>query len=82
MEQFESEGRIVYTKTGTPRLKNYVKDLPGVPYQDVWTGPELWLNSGAKERIGYPTQKPIALLDRIVRSSSDPDDIVLGSVWQ
>jgi hypothetical protein len=60
-----------------PRLKIYVDDLKGVPYQDVWAKPELWLNSGAKERLGYPTQKPATLLDRIILASSNKDDTVL-----
>jgi hypothetical protein len=77
MEQLEKEGRIVYTKTGMPRLKIYVEDLKGVPLQDIWANPNLWLNSAAKERLGYPTQKPAALLERIISSSSNPGDVVL-----
>ena len=50
-------------------------DERGVRAGDVWTIPVL--NSQAKERLGYPTQKPLALLDRIVRASSRPDDVVL-----
>jgi hypothetical protein len=66
MLKLEAEGRIVYTRTGMPRLKIPVDQLRGLPLQDVWRNPELWLNSAAKERIGYPTQKPLALLNRIV----------------
>jgi DNA modification methylase len=77
MAALEAEGRIVYTKTGMPRLKIYVDNLKGVPYQDVWARPELWLNSAAGERLGYPTQKPEALLERIIKSSSNETDIVL-----
>ena len=64
MEGFEAEGRIIYTRTGMPRLRVYVENQKGVPLQSVWVKPELWLNSGSKERIGYPTQKPLALLNR------------------
>jgi adenine specific DNA methylase Mod len=77
MEKLEAEGRIVYTRTGTPRLKIYVEDLRGLPLQDVWAKPELWLNSAAQERLGYPTQKPIALLERIIKTSSREGDVVL-----
>ena len=54
-----------------------VEELRGLPLQDVWSRPDLWLNSAAKERIGYPTQKPLALLQRIIAASSRPDDVVL-----
>ena len=77
MEVLEAEGRIVYTRTGMPRMKIYVDDLRGLPYQDVWVRPELWLNAAAKERLGYPTQKPEALLDRLIRSSSKAGALVL-----
>lgn len=77
MGRLAGEGRIVYTKTGMPRLKIYAEDLRGVPLQDVWANPDLWLNSAAAERLGYPTQKPEALLDRIISTSSNESDIVL-----
>jgi adenine specific DNA methylase Mod len=77
MLKLEEEGRIVYTRTGMPRLKIPVEELKGLPFQDVWARPELWLNSGAKERIGYPTQKPLALLQRIIAASSNPDSVIL-----
>jgi site-specific DNA-methyltransferase (adenine-specific) len=76
MERLEAEGRVVYTKTGMPRMKIYVEDLRGIPYQDVWARPELWLNSAAGERLGYDTQKPLALLSRIIASSSNEGDII------
>ncbi len=77
MIRLESEGRVVYTKTGMPRLKIFVEDLRGVPFQDIWASPDLWLNSAAAERLGYPTQKPLSLLERIVRSSSNQGDTIL-----
>jgi DNA modification methylase len=77
MVNLEAEGRIVYTKTGMPRMKIYATDLKGVTFQDVWARPELWLNSAAAERLGYPTQKPEALLERILKASSNEGDVVL-----
>lgn len=77
MSRLETEGRIVYTNTGMPRLKIYLENLQGIPFQDVWANPKLWLNSAASERLGYPTQKPEAVLDRIIRSSSNESDVVL-----
>jgi DNA modification methylase len=61
---------------GVPSFKQYQDDMPGVPLQDVWTDiPPI--SSQAKERLGYPTQKPEALLERIIRSSSNEGDLVL-----
>jgi DNA modification methylase len=77
MRQLDADGRIAYTKTGMPRLKIYEGKLKGVPYQDVWVRSELWLNSAAQERLGYPTQKPEALLERIIKTSSNEGDVVL-----
>jgi len=76
MRQLEAEGRIAYTNTGTPRLKIYVDDLKGLLMQSLWVRPELMLNSAAKERLGYPTQKPELLTERIVKSSSNEGDLV------
>lgn len=76
MQQFEDEGRIYYTSTGTPRLKQYLDEMPGVHIQDIWVDiPPI--SSQAKERLGYPTQKPLELLERIIKASSNPGDIVL-----
>jgi site-specific DNA-methyltransferase (adenine-specific) len=63
---------------GNPRLKWYADRLEGVALSDVWTDIEP-VNSQAKERkkSGYPTQKPLALLDRIIGASSNPGDVVL-----
>ena len=76
MEKFETEKRIVYSKKGMPRLKNYLDEHPGVPLGDVWA--DIFpINSQAQERLGYPTQKPLALLERIITTSSDEGDVVL-----
>jgi site-specific DNA-methyltransferase (adenine-specific) len=76
MEQFEKEGRLIYVKTGMPCYKRYLDEMPGVPLQDIWTDLNP-IGPGAKERLGYPTQKPEALLERIINASSHEGDIVL-----
>ena len=59
-----------------PRLKRYLDDSKGEYIQDIWT--EIFdVNAVAKERLGYPTQKPEALLERIIRASSNEGDVVL-----
>ena len=76
MERLDREGRLVYTKSGSPRYKRYLDEMPGTPITDVWTDiPPI--NSQAQERLGYPTQKPLALLERIIRRPINEDDIVL-----
>ncbi len=76
MEQLDLEGRIFYTKNGIARRKRYLDDSPGLRIQDVWTDTQA-LRSWHKERMGYPTQKPLALLERIVQASSNEGDVVL-----
>ncbi len=76
MEKFERDRRLYYTRSGTPRLKQYLDEMPGVPLQDIW-GDIPPISSRAAERLGYPTQKPLALLERIVQASSNPGDVVL-----
>lgn len=76
MERLEAEGRLHYSRTGYVRQKKYLEESKGVPVQDEWTDiPSL---SGAhSERLNYPTQKPEALLERIIQTSSQPGDLVL-----
>ena len=76
MRQFAIEGRIAYSRNGTPNYKRYLDEMPGVSLQDVWTDIRP-LTAQAKERLGYPTQKPEALLERIIRASSNEGDVVL-----
>jgi DNA modification methylase len=76
MTKLEAEGRIIYTKSGSPRLKRYLEEAQGIPLQTVWTDIDA-INSQAQERLGYPTQKPLALLTRIIQASSNPGDIIL-----
>jgi site-specific DNA-methyltransferase (adenine-specific) len=70
-------GLVVQSRPGcVPRIKRYLDQQRGKPLGDVWTDVAP-LSSHAKERIGYPTQKPVALLERIVRMASRPGDLVL-----
>jgi DNA modification methylase len=76
MRQFAKEGRIRHTFDGNPEYKRYLDEMPGVPLQDIWTDiPPI--TAGVAERLGYPTQKPEALLERIIKSSSNEGDVVL-----
>lgn len=74
MVGFSKEGRLVYGKTGMPRLVQYADEMPGVPLQDLWD--DISPASGAED-LGYPTQKPEALLERVIKSSSQQGDLVL-----
>ena len=74
MKGFAASSRLAYASTGMPTYKRYLDEMPGVPLQDMWT--DITSASG-KERTGYPTQKPLALLDRIIRASSNLGDMVL-----
>ena len=76
IDRWMAEGRIVFTKSGMPRYKRCIDETPGRPIPSIWTDiPPI--NSQARERLGYPTQKPEALLERIVRASSNEGDVVL-----
>jgi site-specific DNA-methyltransferase (adenine-specific) len=78
LDRLYSEGRILLQRDGRPRkdgLKEYLEDSQGPHLQDVWTDIALPPTSG--ERLGYQTQKPEALLERIIRTSSNGDDLVL-----
>ena len=75
MERFELEGRIYYTANGTPRYKQYLDEMEGVPAQDLWVD-IFAVNSQAEERVDYATQKPEALLERIIKASSNEGMVV------
>ena len=80
MEQYDREGRLYFPKSsdGRLRLKRYLDETQGERIQNLWDDiPPI--NSQAEERLGYPTQKPLALLDRIVRASTNENDIVLDA---
>jgi DNA modification methylase len=75
MEQFNAEGRLYFPANGgTPSYKRYLDEMPGVPLQNDWN--DIKPASGT-ERLGYATQKPLALLERIVRTSSNAGDVLL-----
>ena len=76
MQRLDEEGRIFYTRNGIPRLKRYLDEAKGMPMQDLWNDMES-LRSWHKERLGYPTQKPEALLERIIQASTVEGDVVL-----
>ena len=75
MDKMLADGRIEFRSTGMPVFKRYLDEQPGVPLQDMWT--DIRLHAGSKERLGWDTQKPVALLERIIAASSNPGDIVL-----
>ena len=76
MEQLDEEGRLHFTNRGGIRIKRYLDEMPGLPLTDVWT--DIFpINSQAKERTGYPTQKPLKLLDQIIQASSNPGGMIL-----
>lgn len=76
MQKLDSENRLHFTRTGGIRLKRYLDEQKGLALQSVWDNISP-INSQAKEALGYPTQKPIALLERIIEASSNKGDIVL-----
>lgn len=77
LETMDAAGKIHWPKKagGMPMLKRFLDEQKGVPLQDVWTDVKPIHNISA-ERMGYPTQKPIALLDRIIQSSTNKGDVV------
>jgi len=81
IERLEELNRIGLVKwpdkaNGKPEHKRYLEDMPGVALQDVWTDIDP-INARAAERLGYPTQKPLKLLDRIISASTNEGDTVL-----
>lgn len=78
MEDYDKQGRLWFPpdKDGRIRLKRYLDESPGQRIQNLWDDiPPI--SSQAAERLGYPTQKPLALLERIISASSNPGDIIL-----
>jgi len=77
MHQLLKEGKIIQTKPGTvPKLKRYLKEMKGIPLGDIWLDIS---NEQTKQRksILYPTQKPLKLLERIIRCYTNENEIVL-----
>lgn len=77
MQTAYEAGLVIQPSPGSvPRLKRYLDEQRGKPIDDVWVDlPPI--NSQSTERLGYPTQKPLALLRRIIEASSNPGDVVL-----
>jgi len=78
LDQLDAMGRVIWPKRpgGSPSFKQYMNDMQGVVMQDIWTDiPPI--SASAAERLGYPTQKPEALLERIISASSNEGDTVL-----
>lgn len=77
MQALVAEGRVIQTKPGNvPMLKRYLDESRGTPVTSNWTDISF-IRGHAAERLGYPTQKPVALLERIIQASSNPGDVVL-----
>ena len=79
MQDAYNKGLVIQSKPGTvPRHKRYLDEQPGIAVDSVWSDiPPI--NSQASEGMGYPTQKPLALLNRILEASSNPGDVVLDA---
>ena len=76
IDRLIAENRIYWTRTGRPRVKLYLDEMEGLTVQQLWTDIPA-INSQAQERLGYPTQKPEALLERILKASTNEGDVVL-----
>jgi hypothetical protein len=74
--QFAKSGHLIHRETGMPRLVQFADEMPGIPLQDLWDDIHP-IGAKAAERLGYPTQKPLALLERIIAASSNPGDVIL-----
>jgi adenine-specific DNA-methyltransferase len=75
MERLDNEGRIYYTENGIPRLKRYLEEMEGKPVQSLWDDIQPVV-SWSQETANYPTQKPEALLERIIKASSNEGDLI------
>lgn len=78
MELWDEEGRLYFPKDPNGRIqrKRFLDELKGKPVQNLWDDIEM-ISSQSDERLGYPTQKPLALLERILNASSNEGDVVL-----
>jgi adenine specific DNA methylase Mod len=76
MLKMEEEGRLIYSSTGKPYMKRYLDESKGIPLQDWWDDISMIRGINSKEKLDYPTQKPEALLERIIKASSNEGDLV------
>ena len=78
MKRLDAEGRIFYTKNGVARLKSYLDETDGMPAQTIWADKQVqYVVSWGQEKVQYATQKSEGLLTRIIRASSNENDLVL-----
>ncbi|MHB1051768.1 MAG: site-specific DNA-methyltransferase [Thiobacillus sp.] len=75
LQRLDAEGKLHWPKAGVPRLKRYLDEFEGVPLQDLWTDIRV-IHNQSSERVGYNTQKPESLLERILKSSSHNGGLV------
>jgi site-specific DNA-methyltransferase (adenine-specific) len=77
MDELMAQGRIIQTRPGAvPQYKRYLDEMSGMPVQNLWDDVPI-INNRSNEALGYPTQKPLALLERILATSSNPESVVL-----
>lgn len=74
IDELERQNKLYYTTNGTPYLKSYLDEQEGRPVQNIWT--DIRMTKSGDERLDYPTQKPEALIERIIQASSNVDDLV------
>lgn len=74
MEELDRQGLIEYTNSGCPRFKRYLDTMVGNKCPDIWFDIKI---ASKDERLGFPTQKPLALLERIIQASSNEGDVVM-----
>lgn len=78
LDNLLDQGLVVFSKSGMPYLKRYLDESKGTTLQDIWTDVPMIRGFGG-EGVGYPTQKPEALIERIIKSSSNTGDVVLDA---
>ena len=77
MDKLKKENKVRFSEGSKyPEFKQYVHELKGRPIENIWTDINM-INAMGSERIGYPTQKPEALIERIINASTDENDLVL-----
>lgn len=74
MQTLHEEDRLKYNKRGVPRIKRFLDEMDGVPIRDIWSDIN---NTQAGEKLDYATQKPVKLLERVIKMFSDKGDLVL-----
>ena len=74
-EELDNNGLIYYTENGIPRKKQYLDDMKGKDVQSLWDDIQPVV-SWSTEQTSYPTQKPVRLIERIIKASSNPGDLV------